>query len=129
MCKYNDINIYRGTVMKIENGLPKVIDENEQLYFDDIDDIFYGFNSYGNNSDNKITPAQAALYLADLDGNIFNRDEYERYLKVYKNGILHYGDINDFKEGDFFVLSSSLHHDEEAEKHAYEMGFRPKPRR
>ena len=39
MCKYNDINIYRGTVMKIENGLPKVIDENEQLYFDDIDDI------------------------------------------------------------------------------------------
>ena len=69
------------------------------------------------------------LYLADLDGNIFNRDEYERYLKVYKNGILHYGDINDFKEGDFFVLSSSLHHDEEAEKHAYEMGFRPKPRR
>ena len=47
MCKYNDINIYRGTVMKIENRLPKVIDENEQLYFDDIDDIFYGFNSYG----------------------------------------------------------------------------------
>lgn len=43
MNKYNNETIYRGNLLKYENGNSRIFEENKILIYDEIHDVFYSY--------------------------------------------------------------------------------------